>query len=300
MPADLGSYAPAHLAALVAVVEHGTFDAAARALHVTPSAISQRIRALEAQVGQVVVSRSTPCAATDAGEVLVTLGRQTALLALEAAERLGGASGVRRAAVAVNADSLATWFRDVFAEAATWDEVALELFVEDQAHSARLLREGRVLAAVTSDARPVQGCSVAPIGSLNYHPVVASAVLERAGGDAQTADWSGVPMVRFNEIDELQHEWLHATGRPDPRVVHRVPTTVDFAEAVRHGLGWGMYLDGQLAAARERGDDLVELSPGRPLVVPLFWQRWRISSALLDRLTSAVLAAAPGSGRPQM
>lgn len=286
------SLAPAQLSALVAVVEHGTFDAAAQALHVTPSAISQRIRALETQVGQVVVTRGTPCAATPAGEVLVTLGRQSALLAAEAAERLGQGSGVRRAAVAVNADSLATWFRDVFDAAATWPDVAVELFVEDQAHSARLLRQGRVLAAVTSDAQPVQGCQVESIGELAYHPVVAGSVLARAESGG-TTDWTRVPMVRFNEIDDLQHEWLRATARQQPRVVHRVPTTVDFAEAVRRGLGWGMYLDGQLEDARRRGDDIVELSPGRPLVVPLFWQRWRIASELLDRLTAAVLAAAP-------
>lgn len=287
-------YAPAQLAALVAVLDHGTFDAAAGALHVTPSAVSQRIRALETQVGQVLVTRSLPCRATEAGEVLAALGRQTALLGAEAAERLGGSSGVRRVAVAVNADSLATWFRDVFDAAATWEGVALELFVEDQAHSARLLRDGKVLAAVTSDAHPVQGCSVEAIGSLSYHPVVDASVLSRAGGP-DAVDWRRVPMVRFNEIDDLQHEWLRATGRPEPVVVHRVPTTVDFAEAVRRGMGWGMYLDGQLADARRRGDDVVELSPGRPLVVPLYWQRWRISSELIDRLTGAVRGAAPVS-----
>lgn len=287
-------YAPAQLAALVAVLDHGTFDAAARALHVTPSAVSQRIRALESQVGQVLVTRSLPCRATEAGEVLAALGRQGALLSAEAAERLGGSSGVRRVPVAVNADSLATWFRDVFDTAAGWEGVALELFVEDQAHSARLLRDGKVLAAVTSDAHPVQGCSVEAVGSLNYHPVVAREVLERAGAP-DDVDWRRVPMVRFNEIDDLQHEWLRSTGRPEPVVVHRVPTTVDFGEAVRRGMGWGMYLDGQLDAARRRGDDVVELAPGRPLVVPLYWQRWRISSELIDRLTAAVRGAAPAA-----
>ncbi|HEY1134363.1 MAG TPA: ArgP/LysG family DNA-binding transcriptional regulator [Nocardioides sp.] len=281
-------YAPGQLAALVAVVDHSTFDAAARALHVTPSAVSQRIRALEAQVGQVVVSRAVPCRATATGEVLVTLGRQTALLAAEADRRLGGDGDVLRAAVAVNADSLATWFHDVMEEVARWERVALELYVEDQAHTLRLLREGRVLAAVTSDPTPVQGCSVQPIGALRYHPVVVPGLLERAtvGG---RLDWSRLPLVRFNERDDLQHDIVAAAGADLPAVVHRVPTTEDMAEAVRRGLGWGVFLDGQLGDALERGR-LVRL-PAEPVVVPLFWQRWRVASDLLDRLTSAVVAA---------
>lgn len=286
-------FAPAQLAALVAVVDAGTFDAAARALHVTPSAVSQRIRALETQVGQVVVSRSVPCRATPTGEVLVTLGRQTALLAAEADRRLGGGSAVLRAAVAVNADSLATWFHDVLEVAAGWERVALELYVEDQAHTLRLLRQGRVLAAVTSDPTPVQGCSVRAIGGLRYHPVVTPALLERATVDGRL-DWSRLPLVRFNELDDLQHEIVAAAGATPPDVVHRVPTTADMAEAVRRGLGWGMFLDGQLGDDLERGR-IVRL-PAEPVVVPLFWQRWRVASDLLDRLTDAVAAAAGAAG----
>lgn len=49
------------LAALAAVIECGSFDAAADRLHVTPSAVSQRIKALESRVGQVLVVRDKPC-----------------------------------------------------------------------------------------------------------------------------------------------------------------------------------------------------------------------------------------------
>ncbi|MDN7120998.1 ArgP/LysG family DNA-binding transcriptional regulator [Nocardioides sp. ChNu-153] len=289
-------FAPAQLAALVAVVDHGTFEAAARALHVTPSAVSQRVRALEAQVGQVVVSRAAPCRATASGEVLVALGRQTDLLAAEASRRLGGDAAPRTVAVAVNADSLATWFHDVLEAVAGWAGVALEVHVEDQAHSARLLREGRVLAAVTSDGQPVQGCSVRPIGALRYHPVVDADLLARVGGP-DAVDWRRLPLVRFNELDTLQHEQLERLGVPPPDVVHRVPTTADMAEAVRRGLGWGMFLDGQLdepGTGARPGRRVVPLPGGETSSVPLFWQRWRVRSEVLDRLTDAVVAAAPG------
>src|SRR5215469_4924837 len=122
------------LDALVAIADHGSFEAAARQLHVTPSAVSQRIRALEVAAGQVLVSRGTPCRPTPQGEWLVRLGRQTRLLYDEASQALTAVTTVDLP-VAVNADSLATWFRDVLAEAASWDGTAVRLHVEDQAYS---------------------------------------------------------------------------------------------------------------------------------------------------------------------
>ena len=57
----------AALSALVSVVREGSFERAARALHVTPSAISQRIRLLEERVGCTLVVRGQPCRAIDVG-----------------------------------------------------------------------------------------------------------------------------------------------------------------------------------------------------------------------------------------
>ena len=102
----------------MAIAETGSFEAAARALHVTPSAVSQRVRALESVAGQVLVRRGTPCRPTAAGEALVRLGRQTRLLQAEAAEALGARATGSSCPVAVNADSLATWWRPVLAEVA--------------------------------------------------------------------------------------------------------------------------------------------------------------------------------------
>src|SRR4051794_1782984 len=135
-------YNAAAVEALVSIADHGTFEAAARALHVTPSAVSQRIRALEREVGQVVVRRSTPCEPTEVGAALVRLGRQTKLLDEEARAAVGEHGHRVDVTVAVNADSLATWFRAVLAELAVQEELAIRLVVEDQAYSAELLRSG--------------------------------------------------------------------------------------------------------------------------------------------------------------
>ena len=269
------------LAALVAVVDHGTFEAAARALHVTPSAVSQRVRALESAVGGVLVRRGSPCTPTTAGATLVRLGRAQALLAAEARSSLAPGTARADLSVAVNADSLATWFRPVLGVAAGWDDAVLRLHVEDQGHSHDLLRTGDALAAITSDPAAVQGCSVRPLGTMTYVAAVAPGLLARH-------PWPSTPVVVFNDKDRLQHSLLDSAGLPLPAALHRVPTSADFLAAVEAGLGWGMVPELQLTPR------LVRLPGLARTAVPLFWQRWRLDSPALDRLTDAVLAAAGG------
>lgn len=283
------TYNAAGVEALVTIAEHGTFEAAARALHVTPSAVSQRIRALEHEVGQVVVRRGAPCRPTEAGAALVRLGRQTRLLAAEARAALEEHGDRVEVTVAVNADSLATWFRDVLADVAARDRLVVRLVVEDQAFSAELLRSGEALAAVTSDPHPVQGCRSEHLGFLRYRPAATPALAARWRRGNRT-DWQRMPVVVFNAKDDLQHDLLRARGVTEPDVVHLVPTSADFHEAVRLGLGWGMLPEPQLLPDLEAGR-LVTLGGRAHHDVHLHWQRWRIDSTALATLTDAVRRA---------
>jgi LysR family transcriptional regulator, chromosome initiation inhibitor len=280
---------PAQLEALVAIADCGSFDAAARRLHVTASAVSQRIRALESSVGQVLVSRGTPCLPTPRGERLVQLGRQTRLLYDEAAQELGTMTSVELP-VAINADSLGTWFRDVLAETAGWDSTALQLHVEDEAYSQELLRRGDVLAAVTSDPVAVQGCAAEPLGAMRYVPAATSAFAAR-WRTANGLDWAAMPMLVFNDKDDMQHRQLRRYGvAQPPPVVHRVPSTSDFHAAICLGLGWGMVPSLQAVSDFVCGR-LVQLSCD-VIDVPLHWQHWRLDSPRLVQLTAAVRGVA--------
>ena len=285
---------PAQLETLLAIAEEGSFEAAAQRLHLTPSAVSQRVRALEGSAGQVLVRRTSPAAITPAGAPLMRLGRQLRLLTAEAAGALGS-EAVVDLAVAVNADSLATWFRPVLPTVAARPVTALRLFVEDEASSHNLLRRGEVLAAVTSEPQPVQGCSVERLGTLRYFAAAAPTMVDRyrSGG---ALDWSAAPMVVFNEKDRLQDDILAAHGVGRPPVVHRVPSTGDFLEAVRSGLGWGMVPEPQFAECASAGT-LVRLPGSTAVGVALHWQRWRLESTALDDLSAAVRRAAAGSLR---
>lgn len=279
------------LRTLVAIAEEGTFEAAARRLMVTPSAVSQRIRALEMSVGAVVVQRSSPVRPTEAGQVLLRLGRQRMALEEEALAELGlRDGGVDDLAVAVNADSLATWFEEVLHVAAQWQDVALRLRVEDQAHSSALLRSGAVIAAITSDPVAVQGCSVIQLGTMRYLPLCAPQLRERHRL-GRTVDLGAMPMVRFNERDDLQDELLRARGVRATGALHEVPSSESFAAAVAAGLGWGML---PVAQARRRIEEgtLVRVVRDHVADVPLHWQAWRLRTESLERLSDAVVDAA--------
>lgn len=286
--------ADSQLVTLAAIADRGTFEAAAHTLHVTPSAVSQRMRALESSVGRVLVRRGSPAELTDAGAVLLRLARQRELLGAELRRdlaALGVSEGPEtpvRLPIAVNADSLATWFGPVLSAVGSWGDVALELRVEDQGYSTELLRRGDVLGAITSDPTPVQGCSVQRIGTMRYRPAATRELAER-WRRGRGYDWAAMPVVVYNDKDDLQHEVLRRRGVDRPRVEHRVPTSYDFLQAVRHGLGWGMLPDRQLAEPESAG--LVVLTTTDRAVVPLHWMRWRLESPVLDRLGGEIAAA---------
>jgi LysR family transcriptional regulator, chromosome initiation inhibitor len=278
------------LAAFAAVIEHGSFDAAAARLHVTPSAISQRIKALEQRVGQVLVVREKPCTATPAGVPLLRLAAQTALLESEALAEMGGGDvAATRIALAVNADSMSTWFTGVFERL---DGVLFDVRIEDQDHSARLLREGVVLGAVTTERHPVAGCRVQALGVMRYVPVASAAYIERYLPDGFTARAvAEAPSLAWNRGDALQDMLVRRVFRRDiARPVHFVPTAEGFGAAVRAGLGWGMFPD-SLAARHIRDGSFVRVSDCH-LDVPLYWQCWKLDSPIVGRITDAVSSAA--------
>ncbi len=278
------------LAAFAAVIEQGSFDAAAARLHVTPSAVSQRIKALEQRVGQVLVVREKPCTATAAGVPLLRLATQTALLEAEALAEMGGGDGMSsRIALAVNADSMATWFTAVLGQL---PDVLFDVRIEDQDHSARLLREGVVMGAVTTERAPVPGCRVQPLGLMRYMPVASPSYIERYLHDGFTVESVAVaPSLAWNRDDALQDMLLRkAFRRVFSRPVHYVPTAEGFGAAVRAGVGWGMYPE-QLAAPALADGAFVRICDAY-LDVPLYWQSWKLNSPMVQAVTEAMQSSA--------
>jgi LysR family transcriptional regulator (chromosome initiation inhibitor) len=283
----------AQLRAFAAVVDHGTLEAAAAALHVTPSAVSQRLKSLERSVGAVLLRRSRPAVATDAGQPVLRLARQLAALARDADLALAGSEAhLPEVRLAVNADSLATWTLPALAPVAA--EVRLTFLREDQEHTTELLRDGTAMAAITSQRTAVQGCTVEALGAMRYRPMAAEGFVRRWFADGVTPEaLARAPVVVFDARDHLQTDRLVEAGVPaDAPPAHTVPASTQFSEAVRHGYGWGMLPD--LERRSWAGVDLAEL-PGsvlRPVDVGLFWQQWALRTFSLDAVAAAVRAGA--------
>ena len=283
---------PEQALTLLAIATEGTFDAAAQRLHLTPSAVSQRVRALEMTVGRPVLRRVRPVELSPAGEAVVRFARQLELLSTELSDHLAPSpdGAMPRITLVVNGDSLHTWALPGLVRAG--EAVRLTILREDQDYSLDLLRRGGAHGAVTATAAPVPGCTSRPLGVMRYRPVCTPAFAARWFADGVTSRaLVTAPVVVYDEKDDLQDRYLrrhHRTAAPPPR--HYVPATHEFGEAIRLGLGWGMLPDLQLDQLP--AGTLRPLAPAAHLDVPLYWQQWRLTSAALDHVSTAIMEAA--------
>ncbi len=285
------------LFALAAVVREGSFERAARALHVTPSAVSQRIRLLEERAGCALVVRGQPCEATEAGRRLCQHVDRVRLLEHELQGELPALGTDEKVwvqvPVAVNADSLATWFMRALTDFVTQTTALVQLSVDNEGHTAEWLRSGAVLAAVTAAEQPASGCNSRPLGAMRYVAAASPAFVARYflhGVDANSL--GAAPSLMFNAKDELQQQWVHRRcGRHVELPRHTLPSPQGFVAAALAGMGWALHPQALIAPYLAQGQ-LVELAPSTALDIPLYWQQARATSSLLQGLSRAVVQAA--------
>lgn len=284
------------LAAFAAVLDEGSFDGAAQRLSLTPSAISQRIKALEDRLGQILILRRSPCEATEAGERLLRSVQQMRLIEVETLNDFHVDpvnSGPTTVAIGVNADSLATWFLAALAQLHDSHQLLFDIRVEDQDHSSNFLRDSSVLGAITAESKAVQGCVVKKLGVMRYLPVASPAFVERYFADGVNAASLGqAPMLVFNRKDALQWRFMHSITRAKlAPPTHYVPSSTAFVEGAELGLGWAMAPESMLERNIAAGT-LKAITPKRWLDVPLYWQCWSIRSKTLAAVTETLLRAA--------
>ena len=289
----------AGLEALAAVVREGSFERAARKLHVTPSAVSQRIKLLEERVGQVLVLRGQPCSGTEAGRRLCLHVEQVALLENDLRRKNPelvpeGQTALPTLKLAVNADSLSTWFMDAMSAFTRDGNELLDISIDDQDHTAKRIREGEVLAAVTATSSAIPGCNTWPLGRMRYVAAASPDFIRRYLKDGITPEaMARTPMMSYGRKDSLQDQWLQRLGaegrRSTPR--HFLPSNQGYTRACELGMGWGMHPPLMIGAQLAEGS-LVELLPGNDLDIPMYWAHARNAQASLQRLTDCGIQAA--------
>ena len=289
------------LECLAAIVEEGGFERAAQRLSITQSAVSQRLRALEAQVGTVLIVRSRPLKATQAGQLLLKHTKMMRLLRADlernlkelAPSSLGGSREEERISIAINADSIATWALGALSKLAT-EGLPLEIITDDQDFTQEWLRNGQVLGCVTTLKLALRGCKVVPLGAMNYIAVAEPSYAAKHYPDGMTAyNFRTTPFVAFNRKDDMQGEFVnHVFG------LKRVALNQLFVPSsegqVRAALaGWGASVVPELIAREHiAAGRLVNIAPKQLLPIQLFWHCWNLESDVLDALSKALLSTA--------
>ncbi len=297
----MSTFDPDALECLAAIVEEGGFERAAQRLSITQSAVSQRLRALEAQVGTVLIVRSRPLKPTQAGQLLLKHTKMMRLLRADlerdlkelAPSSLGGSREDERISIAINADSIATWALDALQELACLG-LPLEIITDDQDFTQEWLREGQVLGCVTTLKLALRGCKVVPLGAMNYIAVAEPSYARLHCPDGLTAhNFRAMPYIAFNRKDDMQCEFVSkAFG------LKRVALNQLFVPSsegqVRAALaGWGASVVPELIAREHlKAGRLVNIAPKHVLPIQLYWHCWNLTSDVLDALTSALLDAA--------
>ena len=281
-------------AALLAVLQWGSFERAAQALHLSPSAVSQRIRALEAGIGCVLVTRERPCVATKDGLKLLPYLRHAELLAQEMAQAFADDAPLPVVHLAAHYDALDTWMMPVLAQLAAEEAVLFDISGDDQEHTLRWLAEGRVLAAISSHAQALHGGMVLPLGAQRYRMLATPAFVQRyfANGISVKA-LAQAPLLGFNRKDTLYTTFLQRYFGFDAArcPTHYVPASHAYFQAVLCGMGWCLIPDGQGDAALAAGI-LQDMAPGCWVDVPLYWHGWQMQSPRLQRLSRRLQALA--------
>ncbi|ADX44091.1 transcriptional regulator ArgP [Paracidovorax avenae] len=300
----MSTFDPAALECLAAIVEEGGFERAAQRLNVTQSAVSQRLRALEAQVGSVLIVRSRPLKPTSAGQLLLKHTKQLRLLRADLERDLqelapsapGGAREDERIAIAINADSIATWALDALHDLAR-QRLPIEIIVDDQDFTQEWLRSGQVLGCVTTLKQALRGCKVVPLGAMRYVAVASPGLAARHLPQGLTPhNFRDVPFLSFNRKDDMQSEFIMRTFGLKRVALHHlfVPSSEGQVRAVIAGWGAGVVPE-LLARPALASGALVDLAPGHALPIQLYWHCWNLESEVLDSLTEALTATAARS-----
>ncbi|MGA8390952.1 MAG: LysR family transcriptional regulator ArgP [Burkholderiaceae bacterium] len=308
----MSTFDPDALECLAAIVEETGFERAAQRLNITQSAVSQRLRALEAQVGTVLIVRSRPLRATAAGLLLLKHTKQMRLLRADlerdlrelAPSSTGGGREEERISIAINADSIATWALGALGDLVR-QGLPLEIITDDQDFTQEWLRSGQVLGCVTTLKQPLRGCRLVPLGAMDYIAVASPAYAEVHAPQGLTPhNFSRIPFMAFNRKDDMQGEFVgKAFGLKRVALSQMfVPSSEGQVRAVR--AGWGAsVLPALLVRDLISDGHLVDLAPGRTLPIQLYWHCWNLESEVLDALSAALtraaaLALSPSGARP--
>jgi len=280
--------------ALLAIVATGSFEQAAALLHVTASAVSQRVSAMEAALGTPLLIRSRPCRPTSAGQRLVQYLRRSKLLEEEFLSGMEEEDArPLSVSLAVNNDTLGTWLLPGLAPFLIAENILLDLSLDDQDHTYTLMERGQALAAISTEPQPMRGCVAQPLGVMRYRMMATPAFAARWFPDGLNRQAAlAAPMMVFDRKDLLQSNFMQREFglTPFSHPCHFIPANESFLRCIDLSLGYGMVAEQQIGERLASGA-LLDLAPGKHSDIALHWHTWRVQSPKLERLSVAIMEA---------
>lgn len=276
--------------ALLAIIDTGSFEQAAKQLNITGSAISQRIKALETQLGVPLVSRTRPCYSTQEGLALVHYLRRSQALEQEFESDFYHSAGMK-IPIAINNDSLGTWFLPALTDFLQSENILLDILVNDQDFTHTALEAGTALAAISAKSTAMKGCNAVLLGSIRYRLLASPSFYARYFKHGLNRNSIvKAPLLVFDRKDQLQANFLHEhfSVHQDSCSVHYIPSTEAFYHAIKLGIAYGMVPSIHCAKELASGE-IIDLVPGCYIDTPLYWHHWDIQSPKLAQLTQCLI-----------
>lgn len=275
---------------LLTVIEKNHFERAASSLHMTQSAISQRIKQLEAYYGEPLLIRTQPYQATPLGEKLLSHYKKVALLEATIAQELTDTQSPLSFAIAINRDSLETWFKPIFPQLPT--DITLDIFSDDQEITIQYLKKGLVIGAVSTQAKVLSGCHAHYLGIMDYCLVASPSFKKRFFRTLSKEALLNAPAILFDNKDHLHQHYLkrffQIKHKPN---YHFVPSISCFKEAAIHGLGYGLIPEIDIQKELRSGT-LVQLAPKKTWPMPLYWHHFAMENKVLQSFNDLILKLA--------
>jgi len=281
------------LQSLDAIIAEQSFDGASKRLNITQSAISQRIKQLEEQCTQPVLVRGTPLKVTDLGAKLLNHYQQVIQLETDLLVDINPEKSLAPVtiAIALNADSIASWFIPAIADVLKIHNIELDLHVINESISHELIKDGKAFAAISDKPTGSPKTKVTPIGNIVYKLCAHPSFRDKHFPNGLNADsLSSAPGINYDHMDNMHYNYIeqHFGLTKGEYPCHRVRSAEGLLNLALNGVAYSLFPEPQIKQYLASGE-LIDIAPKLHLSQPLFWHSWILEQGLRKVISEHVI-----------
>lgn len=279
--------------ALHTVLEEQSFEEAAKKLFITQSAVSQRIKGLESYYGEPVLVRQLPYRPTKLGKQLLGHFKQLCLLEEDLKKQLGEKNILPHLTIAINRDSLETWFQEIIEEKGLFENLILEVIAEDQELTLEHLKNGTASACLSTSEKEVVGGNVSFLGDMEYILAASPTFVKKYFSKGTPKQcFSAAPAIKFDQNDKLHERFLEKCfGFNGSHLnYYTIPSVRGFKKFALMGYGYGLIPRMDIMQELKK-KQLVQIYPEKTWKMPLYWHYWSVQSKFYQKFNDDMIHA---------